>query len=113
MGKREFAEIAQFGSRSKSPAVKNNIKRATEIGFELLRQYTAMSKEASSFSGNEEYVHSTAAYDALIRHLESLVTQLNDENTLLKETLQKKGIEVPAAKEVPSKSGKASKKSSK
>eukprot|EP00339_Tiarina_fusa_P019037 CAMPEP_0117047136 /NCGR_PEP_ID=MMETSP0472-20121206/32587_1 /TAXON_ID=693140 ORGANISM="Tiarina fusus, Strain LIS" /NCGR_SAMPLE_ID=MMETSP0472 /ASSEMBLY_ACC=CAM_ASM_000603 /LENGTH=197 /DNA_ID=CAMNT_0004759745 /DNA_START=12 /DNA_END=605 /DNA_ORIENTATION=+ len=103
--KREFADIDQFGSRSRNAGVKNNIKRATDMGFELLRAYDSLNKEASSFTGNEaifkelkeEYIASTAAYDALTSHLESLVTQLTNENTTLKEALKAEGIEVPVA----------------
>ena len=34
----DYADISQFGQRSKAPAVKNNISRATDIGFDLIRQ---------------------------------------------------------------------------
>lgn len=40
--KREFADIAQFGSRSRNAAVKNNIKRATDLGFEVAKQYSTL-----------------------------------------------------------------------
>uniref|UniRef100_A0A7S4IQI4 Uncharacterized protein n=1 Tax=Vannella robusta TaxID=1487602 RepID=A0A7S4IQI4_9EUKA len=102
--KREFGDIAQFGSRSKNAAVKNNIKKATDMAFELIKYYSALSKQSDSFTGNEkvfkqlkeEYAATTQAYGDLTSHLESLVTQLTAENNVLKDALKVEGIEIPS-----------------
>jgi len=94
--KREFSAISQFGSKSRSPAIKANIAKATSIGFELLDQYNNLNEKTSSHAKNEqlfaqlkqEYAYTTSAYDSLINHLESVVKQVTEENTLLKNTLK-------------------------
>ena len=112
----DLADIQQFGQRARTQPVKNNIVRATEIGFDLLRQCSSLvgvicwvfflniewygslvvqDKQTTSQAAKleifeqlkEEYAQANTDNDALIGHLESLVKQLTTENAKLTKTL--------------------------
>lgn len=120
--KKEFESLRKFGEKSRVPAIKNNIARASEMGLELVRKCNMLKQKNESFLADEqvfkqlqaEYISSSAVCEDLVQHLETLVHQLSLENSALKETFKANGLEIPIKEEAfPSLQKKQTKKQKK
>merc|ERR1712232_364661 len=81
---KELKAIANFGAKSKSPAVKNNIIRATEMGFELIRKHNLLTQEHENFVSKEaDFNKAQEEYKKTAEVLTNLVEQLISCRTII------------------------------
>jgi len=105
--KTELNRIEKFGSKARSNAVQNNILRATTMSLELLRNCNSLKIQYQSYIEKEtifnnlqkEYLDFAKVQEDLLNHYESLVSNLLEENRVLKDTFKANDIAIPIVEE--------------